>query len=202
MMIDRRDALDALPHRLLQTPETFRMGAGAFATRLRNPRSKIGRGARISPSVRIRNHPGGRFTLGERAEIRRGVYIATYTGRVTIGDDCFIGAYAALYGHGGLTIGDEVLIAPQAVIVPANHTFADPSVPIRLQGETRRGVVIEDDVWIATRAIVLDGVTVGRGAVVAAGAVVTRDVPPYAVVAGTPARVVGERGASPVEQLF
>jgi acetyltransferase-like isoleucine patch superfamily enzyme len=74
-----------------------------------------------------------------------------------------------------------------------NHRYEDTDVPIRLQGETRRGIVVEDDCWLGAGAIVLDGVRIGRGAVVAAGSIVTRDVPAYTVVAGSPARVIKHR---------
>jgi len=75
-----------------------------------------------------------------------------------------------------------------------NHNIGRTDVPIDAQGVTRQGIVIEDDCWLGGGATILAGVRVGRGAVVAAGAIVTRDVPPYAIVAGVPARVVRMRG--------
>lgn len=75
-------------------------------------------------------------------------------------------------------------IAPNVVIIGANHVFADPNKTIKSQGSTSKGIVIEDDVWIATNSSILDGVTIGKGSVVAAGAVVNKDVPPYSVVGG------------------
>jgi acetyltransferase-like isoleucine patch superfamily enzyme len=106
-----------------------------------------------------------------------------------------INPYSLLYGQGGLTIGNNVLIASHCTIVPVNHTFSDPARPIQEQAETRQGIRIEDDVWIASHVTILDGVTVGRGAVIAAGAVVTKDVPPYAIVGGVPAKVLKDRTA-------
>jgi acetyltransferase-like isoleucine patch superfamily enzyme len=81
-------------------------------------------------------------------------------------------------------------------LIPANHRFDDVNRPIWTQGESRIGIRIEDGVWIGANATILDGCTVGEGSVVAAGAVVTRDVPPLSVVAGVPARVVRMRGES------
>ena len=104
------------------------------------------------------------------------------------GVGCFINA------GGGVTIGDNVLIGPRVVIHSLNHVYKDASVLIRLQGHVAKPVVIEDDVWIGAGAVILPGVRVGRGAVVGAGSVVTKDVPAFGVVVGNPARLVRFRG--------
>lgn len=116
-------------------------------------------------------------------------------GYFEIGEHSFIGCNAVLGAGGGIRIGNHVLIGQSANIHAENHVFRDPHRLIREQGVSYQGVVIEDDVWIGSKATILDGVTIGRGAVVGAGAVVTRDVPPLAIVAGVPARVIGCRGA-------
>jgi acetyltransferase-like isoleucine patch superfamily enzyme len=95
--------------------------------------------------------------------------------------------------RGPLHVGNNVSISPEVVILTAAHRVHDPEFRV----ETRE-VVIEDNVWIGTRAIVLPGVTLGRGCVVAAGAIVTRDVPPLTIVAGVPARPVGQRAVEAV----
>jgi acetyltransferase-like isoleucine patch superfamily enzyme len=87
-------------------------------------------------------------------------------------------------------IGDRVYTSPHTQILAVNHVFDDTHRPFIEQGITAQGIVIEDDVWLGASAIVTDGVRVGKGAVVAAGAVVTDDVPAHSVVAGVPARVV------------
>lgn len=110
--------------------------------------------------------------------------------RIRIGKNCLISEYNVLRGQGGISIGDNVYTAPHVQILAVNHVHNDPTRPIIEQGITAQGIAIEDDAWIGAGAIILDGVRVGRGAVVGAGAVVTRDVPPHAVVAGNPARVV------------
>ena len=93
-----------------------------------------------------------------------------------------------------IDIGADVLIGDSVTIRDTGHIFADVDAPIISQGIDVRPVVIEDDVWIGHGATVLKGVRIGRGAVVAAGAVVTRNVEPYTVVGGVPARLIGRRG--------
>lgn len=116
------------------------------------------------------------------------------TGFLEIGDHCFVGCNAVLGAGGGIRIGDNVLIGQSVNMHAEQHIYADPDRPIREQGVEYRGIIVESDVWIGSRATILDGVTIGAGAIVAAGAVVTRSVAPLAIVAGVPARVIGHRG--------
>jgi acetyltransferase-like isoleucine patch superfamily enzyme len=115
---------------------------------------------------------------------------------IRIGANSLIGELNVLRGQGGITIGDRVYTAPMVQMLAVNHVFDDPTRPMVEQGITAEGIVVEDDVWIGAGAIITDGVRICKGAVVAAGAVVTQDVPPFAVVGGTPARVLRtiERG--------
>jgi putative colanic acid biosynthesis acetyltransferase WcaF len=108
--------------------------------------------------------------------------------QIEIGNHCIIGFQCFLGGEGGLYIGNNVNIASFSVLLGGWHDINDPGFAAEL-----RPTVIEDYAWLATRTIVMAGVRIGRGAVVAAGAVVTRDVPPFAVVAGVPAKRIGER---------
>lgn len=112
---------------------------------------------------------------------------------VTIGDYSSLGALSFVGGTGGVSIGRNVLGGQRLSFHPENHVFADPERPIREQGTTRRGIVIEDDCWLGSGAIFLDAVTVGRGSVVAAGSVVNSDIPPFSVAGGVPARVLRSR---------
>ena len=115
-------------------------------------------------------------------------------GYVEIGENSFIGCNAVLGAGGGIHIGNDVLIGQSVSLHAEKHVFEDPQRLIREQGVSYQGIVIEDNVWIGSRAVILDGVTVGSGAVVGAGSVVTRSVPPMAIVAGVPARVIRIRG--------
>ncbi|WP_108397016.1 acyltransferase [Devosia submarina] len=117
---------------------------------------------------------------------------ALVRGDVEFGAHCTVNPYAMISGK--VRCGDGVRIASHVSIVGFNHGFDDPHVPIHTQKHESLGIIIEDDVWIGANAVVLDGVRVGRGAVIAAGAVVSKDVPPLAIVGGVPARVVRFRG--------
>jgi acetyltransferase-like isoleucine patch superfamily enzyme len=112
---------------------------------------------------------------------------------VSVGGGSMIGENCFLDGYSGLTIGRNVLVAHNASIIAEDHGFASRRIPIRLQPKTTGPIVIGDDVWIGCGARVLKGVTVGTGAIVGAGSVVTKDVPPYSIVGGIPARVLRMR---------
>lgn len=125
---------------------------------------------------------------------------AILQGNIHMGDNCSVQAYSVLTGYGenadsegSITIGNNVRIAPHVMMIAANHVFDDVTKPITTQGLVRKSIVVEDDVWIAGRANIMAGVRIGTGSVVAAGAVVTKDVPPYSVVAGVPAKVIKMR---------
>jgi acetyltransferase-like isoleucine patch superfamily enzyme len=95
---------------------------------------------------------------------------------------------------GGICIGNHVLIGQSVNIHAENHRFADPNLRIDQQGVSYQGVIIKDDVWIGSKTTILDGVTIDQGAVIGAGAVVTKPIPPYAIAIGVPARIIGTRG--------
>ncbi|KAB0681360.1 acyltransferase [Aureimonas leprariae] len=135
------------------------------------------------------------LVLGERSWIAGHAIVR---GDVEFGTDCSVNPYACISGK--VRFGDGVRIASHASVVGFNHSIARTDVPIHAQPVETRGIAVGDDVWIGANAVVLDGVAVGRGAVIAAGAVVTRNVPDRAVVAGSPARVIKERG-TPLETL-
>jgi acetyltransferase-like isoleucine patch superfamily enzyme len=99
--------------------------------------------------------------------------------------------------RGGLTIGANVLIGPNVVIVTSQHQWDDPTRPIVAQGHRIAPVRIGDDVWIGGNAVITQGITLGDGCVVGAGAVVTSDVAPYTIVGGVPARAIGQRTREP-----
>lgn len=126
---------------------------------------------------------------GKRVNIEQNV---TFGEELKIGDNSTIGFNSDLYGP--VYIGKNVMIGPEAAIYTNGHRFDDISIPMIQQGDTEhRPVVIEDNVWIGRRVIILPGVTVKTGCVVGAGAVVTKTFPPDSVIAGNPARVVRTR---------
>ncbi len=96
-------------------------------------------------------------------------------------------------GPGDIKIGKDCLIAAHSGIFANNHIYSDPTQLIMSQGVTRQGIVIEDDCWLGSGVKVLDGVTIGRGSVVGAGAVVTKNIPPFSIAVGVPARVIKRR---------
>lgn len=148
---------------------------------------------KIYPNVVLNTEYGGTITIGEKSELLHGVILMTYGGNIKIGNKCSINPYTVLYGHGNLTIGNNVLIAGHTLIIPANHNFTDKNKTINMQGLTMKGITIEDDVWIGSGCRILDGVTIGKGAIVAAGAVVNRNVEEYTIVGGVPAKLIKNR---------
>ena len=136
---------------------------------------------------------------GPGLDFRPPIYFE-YKERVRMGSYVFINANLMIVGSGIVTIGDHALIGPDARFYTVNHAF---DVETRREGWERAfPITLEDDVWLGGSVVVCPGVTIGRGSVVAAGAVVTKDVPPGVVVAGNPARVVrvldaAQDGASP-----
>lgn len=159
---------------------------------------RLERGAIIEPRARIQlTHLSDRafaLDVGRKSIIKNDAYICPRNGFIKIGARCSINPFCVLLGYGGITIGDNVRIAAHTSVVAFNHNFEDPDVSVLDQGNRWSGITIEDDVWIGTGARILDGVRLGRGAVIAAGAVVTRDVPPNSIVAGVPAKIINTRG--------
>lgn len=136
--------------------------------------------------------------MAERCQFEHQVFVKAVSdaARIRLGQRVFVGAGSEFDIADALTIGNGVLIAPGCFITDHSHRRS-ASAPIETQGCESGPVCIEDDVWLGTRVVVLPGVTIGRGAVVAAGAVVTKSVESMAVVGGVPARRVGSRTALP-----
>ncbi|OON92457.1 MAG: hypothetical protein ATN32_09665 [Candidatus Epulonipiscium fishelsonii] len=153
-----------------------------------HPNLHIGKYSSLD-KVYFGNIRDGSIKIGNNCSISRYVCIMPFGGHIKIGNNCCINPFSIIYGHGNLTIGNNVLIATQCVIIPANHKFDRLDIPIRLQGETRKGIIIEDNVWIGSNVKILDGVKIGAGAVIGSGSVVNKDIPKNAIAVGVPAKV-------------
>jgi acetyltransferase-like isoleucine patch superfamily enzyme len=160
------------------------------------PKLDIGPKCFIDDYVTIYAHAGaqGGVHLESNVHIYRWsvVELGKGEGRLTVGPNTYVQSGCILKAFAGnITIGANCMIADHCALTPYQHSFADIHRPMREQALTSRGdIVIEDDVWLGLNACVMDGVTIGQGAIVGAGAVVTKDVPPYAIVGGVPARVI------------
>lgn len=147
-----------------------------------------GRGSKIYWSVRMDTPPYRRFSLGRHSVVESFCCINNAVGDVVIGDYTRIGLHNTIIGP--VTIGSHVNLAQGITVTALNHNFEDDSMRIDEQGVSTKPVVIGDDVWIGANAVVLPGVTLGSHVVVAAGAVVTKDVPDHTLVGGVPAKVI------------
>lgn len=159
---------------------------------------EIGPHCFIDDDVTIFAHPdGGRIVIGAGSSLMRGCHVEVGDGgSVIVGQDTHIQAGCHLKGFLQSTIiGNRVQLAPHCAFSPYQHGFDDLEVPIKDQPITSKGdIVVEDDAWLGLNVVVMDGVRIGRGAVIGAGAVVTRSVPPLAIAAGVPATVLRFRG--------
>ena len=147
-----------------------------------------GRGSKIYPSVRMDTPPYRRFSLGQKSVVESYSCINNAVGDVIIGDYTRVGLHNTIIGP--VTIGNHVNLAQGITVTALNHNFSEADKRIDEQGVSTGQVVIGDDVWIGANAVVLPNVSIGRHCVIAAGAVVTKDVPDGCVVAGIPAKII------------
>src|SRR3546814_472749 len=137
---------------------------------------------------------GDRVTIGKFALVRpTNSYGGSIGEGLKIGNNSSIGPYAYIGCSRMIEIGDNVMMSPRVSIYAENHVFERTDISIKNQGVKREFVKIEDDCWIAANSVILAGVTIGKGSIIAAGSVVTHDVPPYSIVAGVPATVIKSR---------
>jgi acetyltransferase-like isoleucine patch superfamily enzyme len=165
----------------------------------------------------VRLHVPQRIFLGDRVFVGQYCYLDGQTSFLRLGDDVHLARSCTLRagergitiydgagintrtyvdGNGGVEVGRNALLSPGVQVISGNHVFDRTDVPIRNQGTAYGKVTIGEDCWLGTNVIVLPGVTIGRGSVVGAGAVVTGDLPDLSIALGVPARVVGRRGAA------
>jgi len=132
--------------------------------------------------------PFNRFDMGRKSVIEDFSTINNGVGDVLIGDNTLIGMSNVIIGP--VTIGNNVIFAQNIVVSALNHEYRDVNVPIYLQQVVVNQIIVEDDCWIAANSVITSGVTIGKHSVVGGGSVVTKDVPPFSVVAGNPAKVI------------
>lgn len=142
----------------------------------------------VHRSARMDTPPYRKFSLGDYSVIESFACINNAVGDVIIGDHTRIGLHNTIIGP--VTIGCHVNLAQGITVTALNHNFEDSDKRIDEQGVSTTPVIIEDDIWIGANAVILPGVTIGKHSVVAAGAVVTKNVPPHSLVAGVPAKII------------
>jgi acetyltransferase-like isoleucine patch superfamily enzyme len=155
----------------------------------------IGRRVVIKSGARfICTNAEAKIVIGDGSIISHGAILDTGPGgRIELGKSNSVNPYCVIYGHGGLQTGDYVRIAAHTVVIPDNHIYENPTLPIAKQGLTREGIQMGSDIWIGTGCRILDGVAIADGAIIAAGAVVNKDVGKGAIVGGVPARLLKYR---------
>ncbi len=145
-------------------------------------------------SIDAGEHSNNRISIADDVQIKQGVLFQALNGtEITIGKGALLSPYVCIGGPGNIKIGKACMIAANTGIYANNHIFSDLTRDIALQGVTRKGIVIEDDCWLGHGVTVLDGVTIGKGSVIGAGSVVTKDIPPYSIAVGVPAKVIKSR---------
>ncbi len=174
----------------------FSLWIGKSQALRHRPHVELADDVKISPEARI--HPRvGKIKLGKACTVAPGAVIQ---GNVEIGDFCSVQMNTMLIGYGTrenpagkIQIGNHVRIAPNVQMIGGNHVIDRTDLPIGKQGLVQKPIVIEDDVWIAGRVVITCGVRIGTGSVIAAGAVVTKDVPAWSIVGGVPAKILRKR---------
>lgn len=185
--IKDRPALKKIAHRLLIPKGQAR--PRRWVKWFVNPFFHIkGKGSLVCRRTRMDVLPFNKFHLGAHSTVEDFATINNGVGDVIIGDHTRIGIGNVIIGPAQL--GNNIILAQNIVISGLNHHYEDINLPIHLQNVYTRPIVVEDECWIGSNAVITAGVTIGKHSVIAAGAVVTKDVPPYSVAAGNPARII------------
>ena len=153
----------------------------------------VGHGVYVDYNVQFQRHPE-RISLGQRTVVKEGSRICPTNpdARILVGDWTTIGHHTFIFATTEIFIGNNCLVAPFCYFVDSNHGVRKDRL-IREQDMSAKRIVVGDDVWIGTNSVVLKGVSIGSGAVIAAGSIISEDIPEYAIVAGNPAAVVNFR---------
>ena len=165
----------------------FLVGKGVTVTH--GSHIRCGRNVKFEDYAEIHGLCSEGLTFGDNVTISRGVMIrpSSYYGGdlgkgLVMGDHSSIGPYGYVGCSGKITIGSNVMLGPKCSLFAENHVFGNTDATIKEQGVKQKGITIEDDCWIGSNTIILDGVTIGKGSVIAAGSVVSKDVPAYSVL--------------------
>jgi len=145
-------------------------------------RVSIGSNVRMYHNVMISDN----VKIGDNVELR-----CNKSALISIGDKSAVNRNSILYGN--VKIGNNVAIAPNCHIIGGNHNFSTTKIPLDSQGSTRKGIIIENDVWLGAGVIVLDGVSIGQFSIIGAGSVVTKNIPPFSIAVGNPCKVIKSR---------
>ncbi len=129
--------------------------------------------------------------IEQNVKINKGVVIWPCREKVIIGENTGLNPYVVIYGQ--VTLGKNNMIAPHVMLAGGTHNFQSTEKPMKMQGESSKGIFTGDDVWIGANSVIVDGVTIGKGAIIAANSVVTKDVSSYDMVAGNPAKKMKNR---------
>lgn len=158
---------------------------------------RLDRSCYVGPGISLgpdnREGINGKVTVGDACEVNQGVELNPFGGSIRIARRVWLGPYVVIYGQGGVEIGEQTLVSMHCTILSSNHGVPPIGELIRDKEDELLPTKIGRDVWIGANAVILGGVAIGDGAVIAAGAVVNRDVAAGAVVAGVPAREIRKR---------
>jgi len=153
----------------------------------------LGKGVLIDGLSRDGIVLGNHVNIGDYTRLEASGTITDIGLGITIGNNSGIGSFSFIGGAGGVLIGNDVIMGQYVSFHPENHNTQLVEIPIRLQGVNRKGIIVGDNCWIGAKVTFLDGATVGKGCVIAAGAVVRGEIPPYSIAAGVPARIIKSR---------
>lgn len=132
--------------------------------------------------------PWNKFELGAYSTIEDYSALNNGVGDVLIGERTKIGLSNTIIGP--VTVGNDVRLAQNITLSGLNHNYEDVNLPIHVQGVSTSPIIVEDDAWIGANVVVVAGVTIGKHSIVAAGSIVTKNIPPFSVAVGNPARVI------------
>jgi acetyltransferase-like isoleucine patch superfamily enzyme len=159
----------------------------------------LGRTVTIGDNVEINALSKEGIKIGDNVSILRNTIIEC-TGVIrnlgeglSIGNNVGIAQNCFIQVRGKVVIGNDVIFGPGVSIFSENHKFDDPDLPVSVQGEIRKGVKVGDGVWLGARSVILDGVQIGQNSIIAAGSIVNKDVPPYTIAGGVPAKIIRTR---------